>query len=154
MTNVIDNAIARVQNIVAAMTSVTFKSAPDYPTDNIEPFPCSICYIGGGQFMATNATIHHNFPMLNIEFHFSRVNLKQTYQQINAVALEFPKRIVADPTLDATVDTVIMTRDQPITYTVRPFQWSPPNVTPVITSQMLLFSIPIKTLQAPQTTST
>src|SRR3990167_11423168 len=98
MPNAIDNAIARLQNIAAACTSVTFKSAPDYPVDNVEPFPCSVCYIGGGQFVLTNATIHHNFPTINLELHFSRVNLKQAYQQIDAIALEFPKRLAGDPT--------------------------------------------------------
>jgi len=154
MTNAIDNAIARLQNIAAACTSVTFKSAKDYPVDNIEPFPCSICYIGGGTFMLTNKTIHHNFPILNLELHFSRVNILQTYQQIDAIALELPKRLAGDPTLDGTIETILATRDSPVTYTVRPFQWSAQGVTPVITSQMLMFTIPIKTLQAPQSTST
>ncbi len=62
MANAIDNAIARLQNIAAACTTVTFKSAKDYPVDNVEPFPLSVCYISGGQFMLTNKTIHHNFP--------------------------------------------------------------------------------------------
>lgn len=147
MTNAIDNAIARIQDIVGALTSVNFKSYPDYPIENADPFPMSIAYIGGGEFRATNATIHHNFPIISVEFHFSRINLKQTYQQINLVVLEFPKRIAGDPTLNGAIDTVIMTQDQPITYIVRPFEWGK------VTSQMLMFSIPIKTLQAPQATA-
>lgn len=150
----IDTAIARLQNIVAACTGVTFKSAPDYPVDNVEPFPCSIAYIGGGTFSFTNATVHHNFPTLVLELHFSRVNVKQAYQQIDAIAIELPKRLAADPTLDGTVDTIVATRDEPIAYEVRPFQWTPQGVTPIIVSQMLRFDIPIKTLQAPQATST
>ena len=144
MANAIDNAIARIQVLVDNLTSVTFKSTPDYPIENADPFPMSVVYLGGGQFSATNATVHHNFPTINVEFHFSRVNLKQTYQQINAVALEFPKRIVADPTLAGTVTTIVMSGEQPITYTVRPFEFGK------VISQMMLFVIPIKTLQTPQ----
>lgn len=154
MANAIDNAIARLQNIVAACTTVTFKSAKDYPVDNVEPFPSSVAYIGGGYFMLTNATVHHNYPTINLELHFSRVNIPQTYQQIDAIALELPKRLAADPTLDGTIDTILATRDEPITYVCRPYQWSPPGITPIVTSQMLMFQIPIKTLQAPQSTST
>jgi hypothetical protein len=150
----IDNAIARLQNIAAACTGVTFKSAQDYPTDNVEPFPASIAYISGGTFHLTNATIHHNFPVIALELHFSRVNVKRAYQDIDAIAIELPKRLAADPTLDGTIDTIVASRDEPITYEVRPFQWTPAGVTPIITSQMLKFLIPIKTLQAPQVTST
>lgn len=141
--NAIDNAITRIQTIVDSLTSVTFKSTPDYPIENADPFPMSVVYLGGGQFTATNATVHHNFPTINVEFHLSRVNLKQTYQQINAIALEFPRRLVADPTLGGNITTIVMSKDLPITYTVRPYSFGS------VTSQMMLFVIPIKTLQAP-----
>lgn len=162
MPNAIDNAITRMQNIAQALStltdvsggSVTIKSALDYPVENVEPFPCAICYVGGGQFMLTNASIHHNFPSLNVEFHFSRVNLRQAYLQIGQTVLEFPKRLAGDPTLDGSIDTILAGRDTPVTYTVRPYQWTPQGVTPIIMSQMLLFTIPIKTLQAPVSTST
>lgn len=145
----IDNAIAKLQDHVQACTTVAFKSAQDYPTDNVEPFPCSVAFIGGGQFNFTNATVHINFPVISLELHFSRVNLKQAYQQIDAIAIELPKRLAKDPTLGGTIDTIIASRDNPITYEVRPFQWTPQGVTPIITSQMLKFNIPVKTLQAP-----
>jgi hypothetical protein len=151
MPNAIDNAIARLQDIAAACTSVTFKSAPDYPVDNVEPFPCSVAYISGGVLWFTNATVHHNLPQITIEFHFSRVNLKQAYQQIDLLALEFPKRLAGDPTLNNTIETIVATPDAPVTYVARPFQWSAPGVTPVIVSQALIFTIPIKSLQAPTT---
>lgn len=145
----IDNAIARVQDIVQACTTVTFKSAPDYPVENIEPFPCSICYIEGGTFHLTNKTVHHNFPTLALELHFSRVNLKQAYQQINAIAIEFPRRLAGDPTLNSTITTIVSTPDSPVAYEVRPFFWTPQGVQPQVVTMMLKFTIPIKTLQAP-----
>lgn len=150
----IDSAIARLQNVVQACTTVTFKSAKDYPVDNVEPFPCSIAYISGGTFSLTNKTMHHNFPVIALELHFSRVNILQAYQQIDAIAIELPKRLAGDPTLAGTIDTIVASRDEPITYEVRPFQWAPPaEGRAAIVSVMLKFNIPIKTLQAPQSTA-
>jgi hypothetical protein len=143
VTNAVDNAIARVQDIALAMTTITIKSAPDYPIENVDPLPMVSTYLAGGQFRLTNATIHHNFPALRVEFHVSRVNLRQAYQQINAIALEFPKRLAGDPTLNGTITTVLATEDSPIAYEVRPFEWGQ------VTTQMIAFTIPIKTLQAP-----
>lgn len=147
MANAIDNAIARIQDIALAMTGITLKSAPDYPIEAPDPLPFGAAYLTGGEFRVTNATMHHNFPNIRVEFHFSRVNLKQAYQQINAVALEFPKRIAGDPTLNNTITTVLAGIEHPIPYEVRPFEWGQ------IATQMLAFTIPLKTLQAPQTTA-
>lgn len=147
----IDNAIARLMNIAASCTTVTFKSAPDYPVDNVEPFPCAIGYVTGGEFTLTNRTLHHNFPSIALECHFSRLNVKQAYQQINAIAIELPKRLAADPTLNSSVETILATPDRPVTYEVRPFLWQPKaDGQAQVVSIMLKFTIPVKTLQAPQ----
>ena len=151
MANVVDNAISRIQDIALACslssTDRSIKSAPDYPIENAEPFPFSVAYLGGGEAMFTNATIHHNFPAIHVEFHFSRVRLEDTYKDINAVAIDFPARLAKDPTLDGNVTTVLASQDAPITYTVRPMDWGK------IQSQMMLFVIPFKTLQAPVSTA-
>lgn len=149
----IDNAIARLQNILTACTTVVFKSAKDYPTDNVEPFPLAVAYVGGGSFHFTSASQVNINPVINLELHFSRVNLLQAYQQIDAISIELPRRLAGDPSLNSTIDSIVASRDEPITFAARPYQWSPPSVTPVITSQMLLFVIPIKTLQTPQATA-
>lgn len=147
MTNAIDNAIARIQDIALAMTSVSIKSAPDYAIENADPCPFSVAWVGSGTFRATNATQMHNFPAINVEFHFSRINLKQTYQQINAVVYEFSSRLAADPTLNGTVMTIVFGQDAEIAYTVRPMEWGK------VTTQMLMFTVPVKILQTPQTTA-
>lgn len=150
----LDTAIARLQNILAACTSVTFKSAKDYPVDNVEPFPLAVAYYSSGSFHFANASMVKHFPVIALELHFSRVNILQAYQQINAIAIELPKRLAGDPTLDGNVATILATADNPMEVICRPYQWSPAGVTPVITSQMLLFNIPVKLLEAPESTST
>ncbi len=99
----IDTAIARLQDLVQECTTVTIKSAPDYPIENADPFPMSIAYISGVSAYAMNATTTPIFPVITLEIHFSRVNLKDVYTKLNAIALELPKRIAGDPTLNGTV---------------------------------------------------
>lgn len=148
MTNAIDAAVARIQDLALAMTSITIKSAPDYPIENPDPFPFVASYPASGQFWVDNATLLHDFVTIQIEFHLSRVNLKQMVQQINAIVYEFPQRLAGDPTLDGNVATMVMSRDEPVPFASRPFEWGK------VTSHMVLFSVPLKLRLAPQATST
>jgi hypothetical protein len=143
MTNSLDNAITRIQAIATSMTDLSIKSAPDYPIENASALPMVVSYLGGGTFQATNASVHHNFPVISCEFHVSRVSLQQAYQQINAIAIEFPRHLAGDPTLNGTVDTIVFGNDSQISYTVRPFAFGQ------VTTQMIVFSIPVKLLKAP-----
>jgi hypothetical protein len=147
MTNVIHPAVLRIQAIALALTSVQFKSAPNYPIENADPFPMSVAYLGGGEVIFTNKTTTHFFPTVNVEFHFSRVNLKDTYNNIDLVAEEFCLRLAGDPTLNGQIVTVIATEGTPLPFTIKPFDWGK------VVSQCMLFAIPIKTLQAPQATA-
>jgi hypothetical protein len=139
----IDNAIARLQDLVQACTTLTIKSAPDYPIENADPFPFSAAYLSAGSFEFTNASTTKMFPVLTLEIHFSRVNIKDTYQNINAIALELPRRLAKDPTLNGTVSSIVATASDRITWEVAPFEYGS------IKSQVLKFEIPFKTLQAP-----
>lgn len=143
MSGEVANAVARVQDIVDAITSVTFKSFPDFPVEHADAFPMSIAYMSGGKFIATNYTTTHLFPVIRAEFHFSRVNLKKAYQDIYNVAVEFSTRLAGDPTLNGTVNTIVSTDDQPLEWVCRPFEWG------AVKSEAMIFEIPIKLLETP-----
>ena len=143
MTNAIDNAISRIGDLAQAMTGTTIKSAPDYPIENVDPLPMCVAYVSGGNFQATNASMLLNFPNISCEFHFSRVNIKQAYQQINAVVYEFPQRLAKDPTLNSTITTIVFGENGTLPYIVRPFDFGK------VQTQMLMFTIPIKILESP-----
>jgi len=155
----LDNAIVRLQEIALALSTIPpvgatrIMTAPNYPIEAPPAFPASIAFLSSGEFTLTNASVHHNFPVIAVEFHFSRVNLTQCYQQINAVVIEFPQRLAGDPTLAGTVETIVGGAESRIAYVVRPFQWVQASQTqaPVI-SQMLVFSVPVKLLKAPKAT--
>lgn len=144
----IDLAIEVIQSLARSMTTVRVKSAPDYPIENVDPLPMVVSYLGSGEFMFTNATVHHNFPVIVVEFHLSRINLREAYKQAQSIAIEFPQLLAGNPTLDATVQTIVATSDSRITYSVRPFVW---RDNPALVTHMVRFDIPIKLLKAPIT---
>jgi hypothetical protein len=147
MPNALDNAIARIQDIALATASVAIKSAPDYPVEVANALPGVLTYVTGGQFTLTNKTIHHNFVTVVSEFHFNRTNLAKAYEYIDAVILEFPKRLAGDPTLGGTITTIHASADTPATYEVAQSQWGQ------IVTQVVAFTLRLKSLQAPVTTA-
>lgn len=146
MTNSIDNAAARLCDIAQAMTSIVIKSAPDYPVENVEPCPFVAAYALKGRLQGMNKTSLQNFPIIAVEFHLSRVNIKQMQQQINAIVYEFPQRLAGDPTLNGTVDTILFGTDSPIEYSAAPFEWAQ------VATQRVLFPVPVKLLVSPVAT--
>lgn len=145
MTNAIDNAVARIQELALAMTEIEIKSAPDYPIENADPFPFVASFPVSGEFWVDNATLLHNFPVVRIEFHVSRGNIKIMQQQVNAIIHEFPRRLAGDPKLASSIDTSKMTKDEPVPYTSGIGEWG------AIKSQMVVFNLPLKIRQAPIT---
>lgn len=151
MSNAIDNAVNALQALSLAMTSVDIKSAPAYPIENIDPLPMSVAYLAAGNLMKINYGMLEIFPQINVEFHFSRLNLKQAYQQINAVAYEFSQRLSGDPTLSGAVDT-LFSADAGVPFAVRPYNWGRPQGSNVdFFTQMLLFEIVVKIVESPIT---
>jgi hypothetical protein len=153
MTNAIDDAVFRIQALALGMTEITVKSAPDYPIESVDPLPMVVSYVGGGQAHLSNATMLHNFPEIQVEFHLSRINLNLMSKQINAIVNEFPRRLAGDPTLNGKVKTVVMTPDNPLTYSMRPFVWGLEGDRNRVLTMMVLFVVPIKLLPAPLTTA-
>lgn len=107
MTNAIDDAIRRLQTLSQACTSVSVKSAPNYPTENAEPCPFSIAHLASGTGITQSAGMLRFMPVIGVDFYFSVTSLKQAYAQIDLIALEFMQRLGGDPTLNAKVDTII-----------------------------------------------
>jgi hypothetical protein len=138
MANVIDNAVARLQTLALACTSVSIKSAPSYPIENADPAPFVISYIKRGQNMGGDATFLTLMPVVEVVFFFNRSSLKSAYQQADAIALEYNQRLCGDPTLNAIIDTL----NFPIDFTVGPMEW---NKVPFTT---LTFTIKFKTLES------
>lgn len=141
MTNSIDSAVARIQDLAQAVTSVTIKTAPDFPVDVAPQLPACITHFTGGSGWVNARTLQF-MPTISVDFLFSRTNLKQAYQQSDAVALEFMQLLAGDPTLNGTVDTIQISRDNPVSFEVGPVVWGD------VTLHMLSFSVGVKTLES------
>ena len=141
--SVIDSAIARLQDIVLSCTDTTINNAPDYPIEDATALPLAITHITDGQGNANNASTTQLNLNLSVDVHFSRVNIKDCYQRINKLIPEFLCRLGGDPTLNGTVDTIIF----PVACSVAPAQWDS------IVTQMVTFTVPVKTLEIPIATS-
>lgn len=145
MANALDNAIGRIQDIALSCTDTIIKSAPDFPIENADACPFVITHLAEGDGWVNASTLQF-MPVVNADFYFNRVNLKQAYQQSDAVALEFLQRLAGDPTLNGLVDTIQIGRDDPVHFSVAPDEYGS------VVLQKLQFSIRIKVLSATTTT--
>ena len=142
----IDDAISRLQAIAlqcsipsAGPASTSLKAAPAYPIEDATALPMAIACLTSGTASPDNASTARILPTVRVDFHFSRVSLKNAYTQADAVAQEYSQRLCGDPTLNGTVSTIVF----PVNFTVSPAQWDK------ITTQMLSFTIPLKLLKTP-----
>jgi hypothetical protein len=141
--SVIDLAIARLQDIALSCTDVAITHAPDYPIEDATTLPLAIAHIVGGQGTADNASTARLDLTISVDIHLPRVNIKDTYQKIDALIPEYLRRLCGDPTLNGTVDTIVF----PVPVLVSPAQWD------TLTTQMVSFTVPIKAIETPITTT-
>jgi len=139
MANDIDNAIARLQSLALQCSSVTIKAAPTYPVEDAGVLPLAIAHLSSGNVNPSDATMARIFPTINVDFHFSRVSLRQAYAQIDAIVQEYSKRLCGDPTLNGNVASIVF----PVQFNITPAKWDS------VFTQMLSFTIPLKILDAP-----
>jgi hypothetical protein len=138
--SVIDSAIARLQDLAQACTNI--QNAPDYPIEDATALPLVITHITGGDMTVLNASTVQLNPIVSVDFHFARVNIKDAYQRIDTLIPEYLQRLGGDPTLNGTVDTIQF----PVPFVVQPAQWD--NVI----TQMVSFTVQLKTLEVPIST--
>lgn len=140
--NSIDNAIARLQDIVLSSSDTTIKKAPDYPVSDASDLPLAIAYVAEGNGTVGDGTMAKLLVTINVDVHFARVNMKDTYQRITAFAIEYARRLAGDPTLNGTIDTIVF----PINWNIAATRWN------TVVTQMVSFKIVVKTLETPITT--
>lgn len=141
MTNALDNAIARLQDLALACTSVKIKSAPDYPVENAEPAPFSIAHLSSGRGVVEGAGAMKFLAVANVDFYFSLINLKQTYQQLDAIAYEYMQRLGGDPKLNNTISTIVFSEsDSPTCEDLGSNKWG------AVDLHLLRFTVPFKVL--------
>lgn len=136
----IDTAIARLQDIIQSCTDTVIKNAPDYPVSDAGVLPICIAHVGSGEAQATDGTMTRFMTNIYIDVHFPRLSLRDVYKAIDAIAIEFPRRLHGDPTLNNAVTTVVF-----------PVTWNDPTPTrwDNVTTHMLRFTVKVKHLETP-----
>lgn len=132
--SIIDDAIVKLQAHALALTTVTVRGAPSYPCEDASVLPLAVAHIVEGTGQADEATTCRMLLTVGVDFHVSRVSLKSAYTQLDLIIPEFLKRLAADPTLGATVDTIVF----PVSFTVSATQWDR------VETQMAGFRIQLK----------
>ena len=138
--SVIDTAIARLQVLALACTGIN--RAPDYPIEDATALPLSIAHLVSGEGRADNASTVRLLSVVDVDFHFPRVNITDTYKKIYALVPEYECRLAGDPTLNGIVDTITF----PVPFAVTLAQWDS------IVTQMVSFTVQFKTLETPTST--
>jgi len=107
MPKALDLAVQRLQDLSLASTDITIKAAPDYPISDAAVAPFTIAYIGGGEVVASNATMTRYIVNLYVDFYTNVQILKDAFQKSDDFVMEFPRRLAGDPTLNGAVDTIV-----------------------------------------------
>jgi hypothetical protein len=139
--SIIDDAIVKLQTHALALSTVTVRAAPSYPTEDSSVLPLAIAHIIEGSGQADESSTARLLLTVGVDFHFTRTALKKSYTDIDLVIPEFLKRLAGDPTLGSTVDTIVF----PVTFTVTPADWGS------VMTQAVFFRVPLKFREDPIT---
>lgn len=99
-------AILNLQAKAKALTTVSIKSAPDTPIDGTPPLPAVITHISSGSNVFQNVASLEIECVVKTNFYFPRGNLPEACDNLNAVYIEFIKKVATDPTLGNNVTSV------------------------------------------------
>lgn len=105
MTKSITGAVTQVQTLAAALSGV--RSAPTKPPESPSAYPFAASYIGAVETTKPSATLTISVYTIVTEIHISRKDLGRDIDTLNAYPTAFTAAIWGDPTLAATVDTVL-----------------------------------------------
>ena len=139
--SVLDDAIVKLQAHALALATITVRGAPSYPTEDATVLPLAIAHVANGTGQADESTTCRMLVNLKVDFYVSRQTMKGAYTQINLIIPEFLERLAGDPTLGATVETIVF----PVSFEVSPVQWN------TIPTQMVSFTVPVKYRESPIT---
>lgn len=133
----IDNAVLRLQALALQVSGI--KAAPNYPVEDATVLPLAIAHISSGEGSAQDATFCKLLYTISVDFHVSRISLKQAYKELDAIIPAYHKLLAGDPTLGGAVDTIIF----PVPVQVAPAEWDS------VITEAAFFTVQIKSLEAP-----
>lgn len=82
--------------------------APPMPPEGNAGFPFCVCYPGNGNVTTETIQVRKDLATVFMDFHMGRENLPVNVEAALLFYDEFPTRLIADPTLDGTVSTIVL----------------------------------------------
>jgi len=100
----LQTAVTNLQTMILTI-STAIKAAPVAPPEAMNQFPFSLVYIK--EFQSLGGSYHWDevVDTIVIEIHFTRQNLPAAYLAALACRIELFEKLIADPTIDDSVDT-------------------------------------------------
>lgn len=116
---------AAIRNLQTHSLSVTgIKAAPADPPDSLSVFPFALAYPEGGRILGGSAQFMRGIHIIIVEFHVNRTLLPAAIATAKGYIEEYAGILLGDPTLGGEVDTIILDREQNITYEFGVLEWA------------------------------
>lgn len=117
----LSGAITRLQYHAGLLSGV--KEVPTSPPESANEFPFVVTYPARGKFFNPSGW-SKGLHTIFVEIHCARVILPAAVTQALAYVEAYPNLIMNDPTLNSTVDTIILSEeDDGIPYTFGRLEW-------------------------------
>ncbi len=117
----LSGAIARLQYHAGSLSGI--KEAPAAPPESANEFPFAVAYPARGNWF-NPAGWAKGLHTIFVEIHCARGILPTAVTQALAYVESFPNAVMNDPTLNSTVDTIILSEeDGGIPYTFGRLEW-------------------------------
>lgn len=111
------DAAIYVARLMAQVEGV--QQSPDVPPEKASDFPFVAVYPGDGQASSyAMGALKKLLTYLVVEIHVTRRDLAADMTKVIPLLERALDKLMSDPTLGGNVQTIIMTADQPITYTL------------------------------------
>jgi hypothetical protein len=116
----ISAAIAEVQALIGSLDGI--RGAPIEPPESINQFPFAVAYLGGGTW-AHAGNWKRGLHDIVIELHINRADLPRDIRAALKYSESVPDILMSNPRLNETVDHILTTADNPLSYEFGPMEW-------------------------------
>ncbi len=104
MTYDLETALTNIQTMVKTIAA-EIKAAPVGPPEGIHQYPFSLVYIKEFETLGGSKGWDEVIDTIVIEIHLTRQNLPTAYKAALPYRIQIHEKLIADPTLGASVDT-------------------------------------------------
>lgn len=99
----LSSAIVYIQALMRQVEGV--KAAPDYPPEQLDPFPFVVAFPGSGTWAFGGGGFARGLHTIELQVHIARKDLPHDVEAITKFVDLIPLKLLGDPTLGGTIST-------------------------------------------------